>query len=374
MWSMSHVVEPIGTRAPREPVPVRLSRRDFALFAALPVVFTVVMLTWGRLDGLLAYDLVHFELPAAQKLVDGESPYPGYGYPPLVAFALVPLVAVPAVDVVATLLLVACVPAILWLLGVRDWRCYGLAFLWAPVFHAVQTANVTLPMMLLLALAWRYREAAYRPGVFVGAATAAKILAWPAGLWLLATRRIRGWLAACVTAFVLVFGLWAILGFDGLFGYSDRVQSYGASQADLSYTIAVLFDDLGAPRSLGRVVAVAVAVAILALCAWMGLRGRDRESFALAAAACIYASPVNWLHSFAFLLLVVAVMRPRLSAAWFVPLPMLLVTGTGNGQPWQTGLALGLGLVTVIVALLPAPLGALQSVVRGRNRDVALPG
>ena len=122
-------------------------------------------------------------------------------------------------------------------------------------------------MMLLLALAWRYRDEAYRPGVFVGTATAAKILAWPAGMWLLATRRIRGWATACVTAFVLVFGLWATLGFEGLFGYSSRVQSYGASQADLSYTIAVLCSDLGAPRSLGRVVAVGVAVAILALCA-----------------------------------------------------------------------------------------------------------
>jgi ABC-type Na+ efflux pump permease subunit len=150
---------------------------------------------------------------------------------------------------------------------------------------------------------------------------------------------------------VLTFGLWAILGFDGLFGYSTRVQANGAVQADLSYTIAVLFADLGAPRSLGRVVAVGVAVAILALCAWTGLRGRDRESFALAATACVYASPINWLHSFAFLLLAVAVMRPRLSVAWFVPLPMILASGTGNGEPRQTALALGLGLATVLVAI-----------------------
>ena len=47
--------------------------------------------------------------------------------------------------------MLAGIPASLWILGVRDWRCYGAAFLWGAAFHAVQTGNVTVPLLLLTA-------------------------------------------------------------------------------------------------------------------------------------------------------------------------------------------------------------------------------
>ena len=56
----------------------------------------------------------------------------------------------------AVLVLVAL--AILFVLGVRDWRCYGLVLLWPPVISAIQTGNVTLWFALALALAWRFRD------------------------------------------------------------------------------------------------------------------------------------------------------------------------------------------------------------------------
>ena len=84
----------------------------------------------------------------------------------------------------------------------------------------------------------------------------------------------------------------------------------------------------------------------------------------------MYASPVNWLHSFGFLLLTVAVMRPRLSPAWFIPLPLILASGTGNGEPWQTALALGLGLATLLAALVVRPKRA--GARRGRTADESL--
>ena len=90
---------------------------ELIAFGALPVVFLVSLLSSDWDAGNLAFDFVHFELPAADRLVHGESPYPGFGYPPLVAFALVPFVAVPAADVIVTTLLVLSVPAILWLLA-----------------------------------------------------------------------------------------------------------------------------------------------------------------------------------------------------------------------------------------------------------------
>ena len=70
--------------------------------------------------------------------------------------------------------------------------------------------------------------------------------------------------------------------------------------------------------------------------ALLGWRGDDRRSFALAVTAMIVAVPVVWLHSFALLIAPVAVMRPRLGAAWLVPILMIIGPGTGNGDPWQT--------------------------------------
>ncbi len=57
---------------------------------ALPVLLYVVMLQlfWQR--GELGIDFTQTLLPAAREIADGNSPYPAYGYPPLVAFALVP--------------------------------------------------------------------------------------------------------------------------------------------------------------------------------------------------------------------------------------------------------------------------------------------
>ena len=67
-------------------------------------------------------------------------------------------------------------PASLWILRVRHWRCYGAAFLWGASFHAIQTGNVTMPLLLLTALAWRARDALVRAGVSAGLAIATKLI------------------------------------------------------------------------------------------------------------------------------------------------------------------------------------------------------
>ena len=58
----------------------------------------------------------------------------------------------------------------------------------------------------------------------------------------------------------------------------------------------------------GTVVAVAAFVA--------GRRGRDEESISLAIVAALLASPIVWEHYFAFLLIPLAIAKPRFSAAW----------------------------------------------------------
>lgn len=350
----------MGVMGPAPVVTVQMRLTTFVtrlaeafVFVALPLLFMSVKLGASWQDGNLAIDLRQTLLPAAERLADLDSPYPAYGYPPLVAFLLVPFSFVPYAHVLIVGLLIASVPAILWLVGVRDWRCYGLAFLWTPVFSAVQTANVTLPMMLCLALAWRHRDRAGIAGVSTGVAVAAKILAWPAGLWLLASRRWRTLAVAITAGGLLSFGLWAVLGFDGLFDYPSSLDTLGGRMAPQSYTFGILLEDLGATAPVGRAVTILVALAILLGIVVAARRGADDVSFALVAAACIFASPITWMHSFAFLLLAVAVRRPRLGPAWLLPLPMLVGSGTGNGETWEAATTLVLALATVVAVVLP---------------------
>ena len=94
----------------------------------------------------LSVDLVQEYLPAARDLLHGGSPYLPSGtlttaagefpylYPPLLALLLIPLTIVPTAALV--LLRSFCVVALalvsLYLVGVRDWRCYLVSLAWHP--------------------------------------------------------------------------------------------------------------------------------------------------------------------------------------------------------------------------------------------------
>src|SRR5712691_3434232 len=187
-------------------------------------------------DGLrkhvLAFDFHHAYLPAAHAVLAGHSPYPAatvaalaprtaFVYPPLTAFLAVPFTVLPPLvaDALVTALAVACIAVILALLGVRDWRCYTIPFLWEPTYSAVQTANVTLLLALGLALMWRFRSRAFAVAVVAGALVALKLFLWPVLLWLVATRRFRSAAAGVAAGVVLVLGPWAVIRFAGLTGY-----------------------------------------------------------------------------------------------------------------------------------------------------------
>ena len=319
---------------------------QMCVFVAAPLVFQAVLLATSWRQGNFGIDFEQTLLPAAKKIASGESPYPAYGYPPLVAFGLAPLTFVPSPQVVFAVLLIASVPASLWFLGVRDWRCYGAAFLWAPVFSAVQTENVTLPLLLGIALCWHVRERRIA-AVAGGLAIAGKILCWPLVVWLAATRRYRSAVSSVIVAVAVTLGLWATLGFSGLLDYPSSLRGLGEKVASESYTPKALAVDLGASQAAGRALGTALAVAILLAVVFFGRRGDDRRSFALAVVAMIVASPIVWLHSFALLLAAVAVLRPRFSVEWMLPAALVAASGTGNGAPWQTALVLVVAAVVV---------------------------
>ena len=320
---------------------------------ALPLVLYAVMLHtfWDR--GELGIDLTHTLLPAAREIADWSSPYPAYGYPPLVAFALVPLTLLPSPELVWTGLLAAGLAASLWVLRIRDWRCYGAAFLWGASFHAIQTGNVTIPLLLATALAWRARDRVVAAGTWSGLAIATKIICWPLALWLAATRRLPAALTSVVVAGGVTAILWGSLGFAGLVDYPSSLDKLETTQSGSSYTVRALFEDLGAP-ALGQVAWYALVLAVLAGCVLAGRRANDELSFSLAVLACVIASPIVWLHSFVLLLAPLAVHRPRFGTVWLLPALLWFGSGTGNGTPWQTALVLGVAGIAFVLAVLPA--------------------
>jgi glycosyl transferase family 87 len=307
--------------------------------------------------------------PAAESVLAGDMIYPtngfvergadilviDYVYPPLLALLTVPWTIVPIglAEVLFQLALVAAFVATLAVLGVRDWRCYGLAFLWPPVTDAVTTGNATILMGLGAALTWRYRERELVAGASLGINVATKIFLWPLAVWLAATRRLRaaGWSVAIAVAVLLAS--WAVVGFRGLADYPELARRLSERMDERGYTLYALGVDLGLSPGVARALWAGLAVGLLAATIVVARRGDDRRAFVLALAAAIACSPIVWLHYFALLLVAVAVAQPRLAPIWFVGLPLQLAVTTGvyNGSTFQTAAVLAAAGLTFSLAL-----------------------
>jgi len=109
-------------------------------------------------------------------------------------------------------------------------------------------------------------------------------------------------------------------------------------------------------------VSVLVALALLAAAVWVARqRGRDaRErdvvTLTLCLAAAFAASPIVWVHYFLLLLVPLALVRPRLSPLWFVPLAYQALPPAAwpAGDARKLGIALVATLVILGAALVPA--------------------
>jgi alpha-1,2-mannosyltransferase len=278
-----------------------------------------------------------------------------YVYPPLVALLTVPWTLLPIglAESMFQILLVVAFVATLAILGVRDWRCYGLAFLWPPVTDAVSTGNISILLGLGAALVWTYRDRSRVVGPVLGVTIAAKVFLWPLTIWLAGTRRLTAavW-SVGVAAGVLVLS-WALVGFRGLLDYPGLVSRLTDLMDERSYTIYALGVELGLPTGAAWVLWIAAAAAVLGGSVVLAVRGDDRRAFVLALTAALAFSPIVWLHYFALLLVVVAVAEPELAPIWFIGLPLQLVVTTGvyNGSTLQTTAVLVAACATVVLAV-----------------------
>ena len=339
------------------------------LFGLLPLYALYLVFVNASGDGLdeKVTDFENAFYSGAKAILDGANPYPApddpqlaagteYVYPPLTALVSTPLTvfSVETAGFIVMGLLVVTVLAILWVLGIRDWRCYGLALLWPPVLSATQTGNVTLPLALGAALVWKYRDAARAAGASLGVTLAAKLFLWPLVLWLAFTRRLTAALLAVVVGVVVLLVSWAVIGFAGMGEYPELLRRISELEEAQGYTVYALALDLGSSESVARGLWIGVAVVALAGIVALARRGDERRAFVVAVAAALACSPIVWLHYYALLLVVVAVAEPRLGPAWFVPLAMYGSTGTMNGTTLQNALTISAAVLTVAVALRPA--------------------
>jgi hypothetical protein len=247
--------------------------------------------------------------------------------------------------------LVAAALAALYLLDVRDWRCYGVALMWPAVISAVQTGNLTLWLALACALTWKYRDRVLVPSASLGVALAAKFFLWPVVVWLAATRRgIAAFAAAGIGAGVLVAS-WAVIGFAGMADYPHLLRRLDEIVGDDSYTLYIVGLDLGLPSVLARGVWLALGFALIVLTVALGRRGDERSAYIVAIASSLALTPIVWLHYFALLLVVIALAQPRLGVLWFLPFGMALTPGSGHPTPFQTAWTLGIAALVVVLAL-----------------------
>jgi alpha-1,2-mannosyltransferase len=323
---------------------------------------------------------------ASHHVFHGESPYPlphasalrneqQFVYPPIAAVLAAPLAVFPFI--VAAILFAVIelggTMLTLWVLGVRDWRCYGLALLWLPVIENMLIGSISTLLALGLAIAWRYRDTRWAAPLVVAAVMASKVFLWPVLVWLIATRRSLAATRALVVATVAVFGSWALIGFAGLGSYPRLLDVLSRLEQWKSYSAVAFGLVLGLSAGEARALAlIACAVVLVGIVLSVRLRpgnpDADRQAFILAIAAAFLFSPIIWMHYLAILVVPIALTRRTLTPLWFVPLAMWATPGQSHGHAWQVTLGLLVWVVVLAASLRPAwPLPAF------RRRPVPVP-
>ena len=322
---------------------------ELGVFAQAPVIF-LVWLAWFVHGHGGGGDFAIFRR-AGQAVLHGHSPYvhptlkllaanDRFVYPTPFALPFIPFAFVSEqVAVLGFLVLsVAALLASVWLLGVRDWRCYGASLLGVPVFGALGVGSIGPFLLLLCALGWRFRDRTIA-GVPLALAATAKLFLWPILVWLLVTRRFRAFAASLGTIGATVV-LWASIDPGGMRRYPQTVRLLNDVQRWKSYSVQSLFISLHASALTSEVAAGFAAVVAVSMVVLVRRRG-DGATFSAAVAAALIATPILWTHYLVLLLAPIAIARPRFGPLWLLPLVL-----------WATPHPESLGVVWRIVLVL----------------------
>jgi hypothetical protein len=352
----------------------------WVLFLVVPVLLTVEFTL--RVHQQPAFDFRAL-WEAGRSVWEGRNPYPTvaqissspavahqeFPYPAPLAVLMVPLGILPfgVAAAVFVSLLIASVVLTLRVLGVDDWRCYGIAFASIPVLESFRLGGMTPLLGLGLAGVWVMRDRRWPLAAIVTALFLAKLFLWPLYVWLLATRRqAAAFRAAILTCLVGVLGWW-VVGFGSLMSYPGVVERMTAVQYRHSYSSDALFTSLGAGPGWARFGVIATAALGAAVILLVTARTRrDDLPLAIAVIVALLTSPLVWLHYYCLVLVPVALFSKRLSPVWLVPLLFWATPSpTSAGTSWRIALAFGLASAAVVLRGDRAQAG-------GRPRELSL--
>jgi alpha-1,2-mannosyltransferase len=308
---------------------------------------------------------------AGRDVLHGRSPYPSaqhletlrgtaideFVYPAAVAVAAVPLAVLPfsAAAVGWTVALVAACGLALWLVGVRDWRCYGALLASPATLDAVRLGTLTPVLVLLVAAAWRWRDMAWRCGIAVAGAVVAKVFLVPLIAWLVVTRRLRAAAIAGAATLGLLAAGWAAVGLAGLRDYPHLLATLTDVEAARTYSPSAM---ITAVTGMQPGLALTAGALVLGVLGVVGLHRAAGDAAALAGAVgtALVATPILWLHYLMLGGLLVAIRRPAFGAVWLVGWVMWLSpTPESGGAPWRIACALAVIAACVAAAARPTP-------------------
>jgi len=271
-----------------------------------------------------------------------------FQYPPPVAVALLPLVALPGDTVAAwtwTALILASLIAAIAVLPVRPWVRWTVllaAGLSWPVLYSVKLGQVGPLLLLSFALAWRWidRPAGLAAAIAMGTLTKLQpvlLVPWAfvTGRWRASFIALGATVAVCAVSTVITgIGAWR--------DYVTLVTRVGAAVATPhSVSPGALASGLGfSPQAATLVQWVAVATVVtITLHAWF--RRDALSSLVVTAVASQVVSPLVWEHYAVVLLLPVALVLDRMGRrAW--PIALLPIAGWLPAPAYPVLFAIGL--------------------------------
>jgi hypothetical protein len=143
---------------------------------------------------------------------------------------------------------------------------------------------------------------------------------------------------------------WAVLGFNEIHAYTQLVNAVTKVEEGMAYTPLALALHLGASHAVADVLAGLVFAAVACVTVSMARRNREWAVLLGVLTLSLLATPIVWRHYFVLFLVPIAISRPRLSAAWTIPLLMFVCPVT-DPVLWQLLLVLGAASLLVFTLL-----------------------
>ena len=185
----------------------------------------------------------------------------------------------------------------------------------------MRVSHLTPVIALLLAAAWRWRDARGAPGALVGLAVSVKFFVWPLAVWLVATRRYRD---ALLTVVIAAASLLLVLPYTSLVDYGHALNRVGRVFDQDSYNV------YGCSCRPGSATPAPGLEWSPSLSSCSRRSGATRASRSRSPRRSLL-SPISWLDYYALAALPLAMVRPRLSLVWFLPILTWGLEGAGIG-------------------------------------------